>query len=122
MSRRFDATCEYWSGEFADGVALGQRQVGKAIADRTTHDVYRLVAPKFNFLLTTPHEALNHAITGYAEVVAEHPNVFRFLADGELKQDGAGSALSLDAFLRRDGLELDPTDPLYLALARINAP
>ncbi|WP_257014585.1 TetR/AcrR family transcriptional regulator [Rhodococcus sp. ACPA1] len=167
----------------------------KAIADRTTHDVYKLVAPKFNFLLTTPHEALNHAITGYAEVVAEHPNVFRFLADGELKQDGAGSALSLDverdltdrlagvastifesvsaevsdvrftaraavgimvsttdlwlesstdsgkpdteyfvgqvaplvwgvldAFLRRNGIELDPTEPLYLALARINAP
>jgi len=77
----------------------------KAIADRTTHDVYKLVAPKFNFLLTTPHEALNHAITGYAEVVAEHPNVFRFLADGELKQDGAGSALSLD-------VERDLTDRL----------
>nr|GLK39613.1 hypothetical protein GCM10017611_64840 [Rhodococcus wratislaviensis] len=63
------------------------------------------MAPKFNFLLTTPHEALNHAITGYAEVVAEHPNVFRFLASGELKQDGAGSALSLD-------VERDLTDRL----------
>ncbi|UOT04773.1 hypothetical protein MPY17_03130 [Rhodococcus opacus] len=48
--------------------------------------------------------------------------MFRFLAGGELKQDGAGSALSLDAFLRRNGIELDPTEPLYLALARIHAP
>lgn len=68
----------------------------RAIAQRTADDVYKLVLPDFNFVLHPPRQALRHAIGGYAEVIAQHPNVFRFLARGQFRTDDRSSAPPLD--------------------------
>lgn len=67
-----------------------------AIAQRMADEVYELAVSDFNFLLDAPSSALRHAITGYAQVVARHPNVFRFLAQSRSAPEGSGAAPPLD--------------------------
>ena len=67
-----------------------------AVAQRMADEVYQLAVSDFNFLLDAPVPALRHAITGYAEVVARHPNVFRFLAQSRSAPEDPTIAPPLD--------------------------
>ncbi|WP_045200142.1 TetR/AcrR family transcriptional regulator [Rhodococcus sp. B7740] len=51
-----------------------------ALGQRMSDEVYERAVSDFNFLLDAPSSSLRHAIRGYSDVVARHPNVFRVLA------------------------------------------
>jgi AcrR family transcriptional regulator len=63
-----------------------------ALGKRMSDEVYDSAVADFNFLLDAPSSSLRHAIRGYSEVVARHPNVFRILAQSRSMTDGNASA------------------------------
>ncbi|MDG3008907.1 TetR/AcrR family transcriptional regulator [Rhodococcus sp. D2-41] len=68
----------------------------RAVAQRLADDVYTVIRPDFDFFMRTPEQALRHAVTGFAEVITRHPNVFRFLAQSRMRPDGQSMALPMD--------------------------
>jgi AcrR family transcriptional regulator len=73
-----------------------------AIAQRSTDQLYNAIVPKFNFLLNNPIETINYALTGYADTVTAHPNVFRFLLHGQhVGSDGVPLSLKMERELAR---------------------
>ncbi|WP_255450204.1 TetR/AcrR family transcriptional regulator [Skermania sp. ID1734] len=77
--------------QFAD-----KHELYTAIAQRMREDIYRRVLPDFNFALQSPMRSLRHAITGYAEEIGGHPNVFRFLVLGSSTPSGEPGSFPLD--------------------------
>jgi len=63
-----------------------------ALGKRMSDEVYESAVSDFNFLLDAPSSSLRHAIRGYSEVVARHPNVFRVLAQSRSATDASASA------------------------------
>lgn len=91
IAREAGATKPRLYRQFADKADLYS-----AVAQRMADEVYDLAVSDFNFLLDAPVSALHHAITGYAEVVARHPNVFRFLAQSKSAPEDPTATPPLD--------------------------
>lgn len=91
IAREAGATKPRLYRQFADKADLYS-----AVAQRMADEVYSLAVSDFNFLLDAPVSALQHAITGYADVVARHPNVFRFLAQSKATPEDSTVAPPLD--------------------------
>ncbi|KZF09869.1 MAG: TetR/AcrR family transcriptional regulator [Rhodococcus sp. (in: high G+C Gram-positive bacteria)] len=91
IAREAGATKPRLYRQFADKADLYS-----AVAQRMADEVYTLAVSDFNFLLDAPVSALRHAITGYAEVVGRHPNVFRFLAQSRTTPEDSAAAPPLD--------------------------
>lgn len=62
-----------------------------ALGERMADEVYQLAVADFNFLLDAPSSALRHALRGYSNVVAQHPNVFRALAQSRSWSEDSSS-------------------------------
>ena len=127
IAREAGATKPRLYRQFADKADLYA-----AIAARSTDEVYNAVVPKFNFFLNTPVEALTHAVTGYADAVTAHPNVFRFLLQGQHRSsDGLPLSLEMERDLARrleavarnifETISLDSSDLAFVARAAIGA-
>lgn len=91
IAREAGATKPRLYRQFADKADLYS-----AVAQRMADEVYELAVSDFNFLLDAPVSALRHALTGFAEVVARHPNVFRFLAQSKTTPEDPAVAPPLD--------------------------
>lgn len=91
IAREAGATKPRLYRQFADKADLYS-----AVAQRMADEVYTLAVSDFNFLLDAPVSALRHAITGYADVVGRHPNVFRFLAQSRTTPEDSAAAPPLD--------------------------
>lgn len=91
IAREAGATKPRLYRQFADKADLYS-----AVAQRMADEVYSLAVSDFNFLLDAPVSALRHALTGYADVVSRHPNVFRFLAQSRSAPEDPGVAPPLD--------------------------
>lgn len=91
IAREAGATKPRLYRQFADKADLYS-----AVAQRMADEVYTLAVSDFNFLLDAPVSALRHAITGYADVVGRHPNVFRFLAQSRTTPEDSSAAPPLD--------------------------
>lgn len=63
-----------------------------ALGQRMSDEVYERAVSDFNFLLDAPSSSLRHALRGYSDVVARHPNVFRVLAQSRSATDDKASA------------------------------
>ena len=91
IAREARATKPRLYRQFADKADLYS-----AVAQRMADEVYTLAVSDFNFLLDAPVSALRHAISGYADVVGRHPNVFRFLAQSRSTPEDPAVAPPLD--------------------------
>nr|WP_206071844.1 TetR/AcrR family transcriptional regulator [Antrihabitans stalactiti] len=127
IAREAGATKPRLYRQFADKADLYA-----AIAQRSTDEVYNAIVPKFNFFLNTPIEALNHAVTAYADAVTAHPNVFRFLLQGQHRSsDGLPLSLEMERDLARrledvarnifETISLDSSDLAFVARAAVGA-
>lgn len=108
-----------------------------AIAQQLSDEIFDAVQPDVSFLLRPPHDIILHAVSGYANVVAEHPNVFRFLATGGIQREsgfptgilrgfserlyGLFEPLSRTAGIETSGLEMAISGLLGVPLLATNA-
>ena len=52
----------------------------RAVADWLVAEIYRAAPPDLSLIMQPPRAAVHRFLTAYAAVIAEHPDVFRFVA------------------------------------------
>ncbi|MGN2639549.1 TetR/AcrR family transcriptional regulator [Nocardia takedensis] len=80
---------------------LYRRFVDKAdlyteIGDRMARSAAAAAGADLTLMLQPPRVALRRVLTGYADSILRHPNVFRFLGQAQLAQQDDGSVLQFD--------------------------
>lgn len=103
------------------------------IGDRMGKSVAAAAGTDMTLVLQPPRIALRRVLTGYADRILEHPNVFRFLGRAQMSQRGDGSVLQFDLgraaaerFTRQareiaESLPIDPAGIDYLARAVVGS-
>jgi len=66
------------------------------IGDQMAKSAAAAAGTDLTLMLQPPRIALRRVITAYADSILQHPNVFRFLGQAHVTQNGAGSVLQFD--------------------------
>ncbi|WP_232331584.1 TetR/AcrR family transcriptional regulator [Nocardia puris] len=66
------------------------------IGDRMARSAAAAAGNDLTLVLQPPRAALHRVLTGYADSILAHPNVFRFLGQAQVSQQADGSVLQFD--------------------------
>jgi AcrR family transcriptional regulator len=77
--------------QFAD-----KADVYTEIGDRMAKSAAAAAGNDLTLMLQPPRIALRRVLTGYADSILQHPNVFRFLGQAHVTQNADGSVLQFD--------------------------
>ncbi|WP_431970275.1 TetR/AcrR family transcriptional regulator [Nocardia sp. bgisy134] len=103
------------------------------IGDRMARSAAAAAGNDVTLVLQPPRVALRRVLTGYADSILQHPNVFRFLGQAQVSQRADGSVLQFDLgraaadrFTRQareiaESVSIDPAGVDYLARAVVGS-